>query len=76
MTEYTSPQTAEDVTEEMIQMARNVVDGWYEGRRVDWDDVWSRLDGSSMEDGTQLDLPQDLLSPVFAVLRREAKPSD
>lgn len=75
MAEYTSPRGAGDVTQEMIDATIDIVEGWYNDTRVDWEDVWDRLDGSTLSDGTKLELPEDLLSPVFAKLRREVRKS-
>ncbi|RZS39135.1 hypothetical protein EV193_104351 [Herbihabitans rhizosphaerae] len=65
--------TKGEPTEEVIALAVEIVDGWYQDRRVDWEDVWERLDGAEMEDGTKLDLGDDLLSPYLGALRREVQ---
>lgn len=69
---YTAPRAAEDVTNEMVDIVREIISGWHSEGRIDWEDVWDRADGAYLDDGTKLDLPQDLLSPVYATLRKRA----
>lgn len=59
-----------EVTDEVKQMAYDIVDGWYQDGRIDWEDVWDRLDGSKLSDGTELDLGNDLTSPELQQLKR------
>lgn len=59
-----------EVTDEVKQMAYDIVDGWYQEGRIDWEDVWDRLDGSKLADGTELDLGNDLTSPELQQLKR------
>lgn len=73
ITRYTSPVEAEDVTDEMIGLVRDVVDGWYQDSPIDWEDVWDRVDGAELADGTRLDLGSDMLTPALRRLRREAR---
>jgi hypothetical protein len=74
MTDYTSPVAVDDVTDEMIEMVRGIIDGWYSEGRVDWEDVWDRMERIPLDDGTALNLPTDLASPVFARLKKEGRP--
>lgn len=67
---YTQPVKAEDVTEELVHLVWDVVDGWYQEGRIDWGDVWDRVDGSELADGTRLDLGNDLNTPALAALKR------
>lgn len=73
MNKYTSPVTAEDVTEEMVQAAVDIVDGWYQGSRIDWGDVLDRLDGTLLDDGTRLDLGNDLTTPAIAKIKKDVR---
>ncbi|WP_424216340.1 hypothetical protein ACN20G_29830 (plasmid) [Streptomyces sp. BI20] len=76
MTDYTSPQIEGHVTQEMIDACLSIVEGWYNEGRKDWADIWDRLDGTKLEDGTCLDLPTDLRSPVYAKLKREVRKTE
>ena len=70
---YTSPTTADDVTEEMVEIVRGILEGWYNEGRIDWEDVWDRAERIPLDDGTELDLPQDLGSPVYKALKKRAR---
>lgn len=61
----------DQVTDEIVQAAQEIVDGWYPKGRIDWEDVWDRLDGASLEDGTVLDLGDNLLSPALVYIKKE-----
>lgn len=57
---WTSLERSEDVTEEILEIVQGVVDGWYAEGKIDWENVWDRVDGSEMEDGSRLDLGTDM----------------
>ena len=67
----TSIHAVEDVTDEIIELVNGVVEGWYSEGRIDWSDVWDRVEGAELEDGTELDLGTDLGSPALNKLKRE-----
>lgn len=48
---------AADVTEQVVSDAVEIVDGWYAESRVDWDDVWDRLERQGYDFGTDSDSP-------------------
>lgn len=50
---------AEAVTDEMVKDALDVVDGWFSGGdvRIEWEDVWDRLEGWGYDMGDQFDAP-------------------
>jgi hypothetical protein len=73
MKKYTSPVTAADVTDEMVNIALGIVEGWYDEGRIDWEDVWDRMDGAELNDGTWLDMGTDLLSPALAKIKSEVR---
>jgi hypothetical protein len=65
---------AEDVTEEMVERARGILEGWYSEGRTDWSDVWDRMERQGpLEDGTFLDLGEDLASPALKRIKREVR---
>ena len=69
---YTSLTSPEQITDEIVSMVVEVLRGWYPDNRTDWEDVWDRVDGSELSDGTRLDLGTDLLSPALRKLRKLA----
>jgi hypothetical protein len=46
---------ATDVTEEVLDAARNIVDGWYDDSPIDWENVWDRMDGQSFDSWPESD---------------------
>jgi hypothetical protein len=66
-------ESVSDVTDEIVMYAVDIVDGWYSEGRVDWPDVWDRLDGSELDSGDVLDLGEDLLSPGLVALKNAVK---
>lgn len=67
------PVEATDITDELIEACADIVDGWYQDRRVNWEDVWDRLDGREMNDGRILDLGDSLVSPALLALQRKTR---
>lgn len=68
MNEYTRMRTviaAKDVTQEDLDEALSIVEGWYNEGRIDWDDVWER-----MERYSDLDLGPEMDSPAMRKMQR------
>ena len=64
--EWTEIVTVESVTEEVMQLARDIESGWYsDATRIDWEDFWSRLEGTHLQDGTRIDLGSETGSPAM-----------
>lgn len=57
------------ITNEIIEFGETIVDGWYAVGRVDWEDVWDRMDGRSLSNGDVLDLGNDLGSEGLVKLK-------
>jgi hypothetical protein len=66
---WTSVIMRQEITEEVEEIVRGVVDGWYSEGRIDWENVWERVDGSTLDDGSRLDLGTDLMSPAIRTLK-------
>ncbi len=64
---------AADVTDEIIQLAWSIADGWYQGRTIDWGDLLDRLDQAELSDGTVLELGEDMLSPAIMKIKLEVR---
>lgn len=60
MRQYTEIRTADDVTEEVIQIALDIADGWYQTGRIDWDDLIDRIEGNELDDGSVIDFGDGL----------------
>lgn len=58
------------VTDEIVEHAIVMVDGWYPDGPIDWEDVWDRLDGSELSSGARLDMGTNLLSPGIIALKK------
>ena len=70
MVTYTTISVVADVTEEVLSTARDIVEGWYNNGRVDWENVWDRMDGSRMDDGTTLDMGGQTDTPAMRKIQR------
>lgn len=57
------------VTDEVLSLTESITDGWYRDGPIDWQDVWDRLDGTWLNDGTCLDIPE-LDSPAQRKIRK------
>ena len=53
--------------------AVDIVDGGYNEGRIDWEDVWDRLEKQTLDDGRGIDLGTDLLSPALTALKRRVR---
>lgn len=54
---YVSPETADDVTDEMLTIAESISDGYFpEEERIDWEEFIDRMCGEGyLDDGTRLE---------------------
>lgn len=66
-------RTAEDVTPEIIEIVQGIVEGWYDEGRIDWDDVWDRVERTYLDDGRGIDMGTDLGSPAILKIKREIR---
>ena len=60
---------ASDVDEEILDLAKNLYEGFYEGKKIDWDDFLDRMDGATLENGDVVDLGDSMLSPAVIKLK-------
>jgi hypothetical protein len=70
---YTPVVQASQVTEEILQLIYDIVDGWYPTGRIDWKDLLDRVDGAELEDGTVLGLGDDMLSPAIVKIKKHVR---
>lgn len=66
---WTRVSLRDDITEEIREITRSVVDGWYAEGRVDWGDVWDRVDGRTLDDGTRIDMGEGTGTEAFKELK-------
>lgn len=59
MNEFT-PLTAADITEEIVEAAYEIGEGWYQNVRIDWEELLYRLEGMELKDGSTLYLPDQM----------------
>lgn len=71
--EYTSPHNADDVSEEITDIAIGIVEGWYPDGRIEWSDVIDRMDGSVLEDGTTLHMGEQSSTPAIRKIKRAVR---
>jgi hypothetical protein len=43
-----------------MEIVFDVVDGWYQQGRIDWEDLLDRVEGSDLEDGSKIDFGNGL----------------
>jgi hypothetical protein len=66
-------RTAEDVTDEVLEIVQGIVEGWYDERPIDWEDVWDRMEKSVLDDGRGIDMGEDLGSPAILKIKKEIR---
>jgi hypothetical protein len=67
-------RTAEDVTDEVLELVKGIVEGWYDEGRIDWEDVFERLEYKrTLDDGRGIDLGEDLNSPAIKKIKSEIR---
>jgi DNA-binding PadR family transcriptional regulator len=62
---------ADDVTEEILEQVKGIVEGWYDDMSIDWEDVWDRMEKRVLNDGRGIDMGEDLGSPAIKKIKRE-----
>ena len=55
-----------EVTDELVEAAYEIADGWYQNGRIDWEDVWDRMERNDPD----LDLGSDLGSPELVEIKK------
>lgn len=73
MKRETAPVAAADITEEIIELALDVADGWYQSSPIDWEDLTDRIDGAELKDGSHLNMGDSMASPAIEKLKREVR---
>lgn len=67
---FTEIRTAQDLTAELREMIRSIVDGWYPEGRIDWPNFFDRLEDLTLADGTHPDFGEDPQSGAVLEIRK------
>jgi len=67
---HTLVTEAEHVTEEVLEAVRQIESGWFNDKPIDWEAVWERLDGSTLDSGLRIDLGPEYGSPAMRKIQR------
>lgn len=70
---YRQLTLAGDVDEEILDLAKMVYEGFYDGKKIDWDDFLDRMDGSTLANGDVLDLGDSMLSPAVIKIKTHVR---
>jgi hypothetical protein len=73
---YTDITEKDQVTDAMVEATAEIISGWYQGKRINWNDVVDRLDGMELEDGSTMDLGADYRSPAIKEIIRRYRKGD
>lgn len=71
--DYFPVRTAEDVTEDVIEGAWGIIEGWYMDTPIDWEDVWDRLESTPLRGWAKPDLGGTIGTPAMKKIQREMK---
>ncbi|MFF7198302.1 hypothetical protein ACFZAM_31920 [Streptomyces sp. NPDC008079] len=72
----TAPVTAQDVTDEMIELTVAVTKERYANGLDNWQDVWDLVSGAQLADGSILVLGGDPLSPALVRIKEAVRAAD
>ena len=67
---YVEVTEAEQVTDEVLEIARDIESGWYNDVPIDWEDVWDRMEGTVLDDNRYLSLGNEMDSPAMKKIQR------
>lgn len=67
---WTEVTSTSEVTEEILDIVREIESGWYNSTPIDWEDVWERVEGTNLNDGTYLSLGDEYGSPAMKKIQR------
>lgn len=70
---FTKVVEAADVTDEVLDIAETYAEGFYPEGRIDWEDLFDRIDGLSLNDNSRVDLGNEYGSPAMRKIQREVR---
>lgn len=72
-TRWTELKAVEDITDEVREIVRSVVEGWFSTGPINQEEFADRVEGQTLNDGSKLLLPQTFAHLVFRELKKIAK---
>lgn len=66
-------RNVEDVTDEVLEIVKGIIEGWYDEGRTDWENVWDRVEKVPLDDGRGIDMGEDLDSPAIRRIKKEIR---
>jgi hypothetical protein len=72
-TRYTTIIAEADVTDEIVEMAWSYVEGWYLDKPIDWEDVFERMERSTLADGRTPDLGPQVDTPAMRLIKKRVR---
>jgi hypothetical protein len=69
---FTPIRDVKDITPAIVDMVVEILSGWYPEGKIDWDDVWDRMEDMPMENGSHLDLGCNKQSLALKALKGRA----
>ena len=70
-TNYITVTDAAHVTDEILTLVREICDGWYLDKPIDWEDVWERVEKTPYPTfGSYVDLGPEVNTPAMRAIQR------
>lgn len=63
------PETAADVSDEILDLAFETAEGWFPDR-IDWEDLWDRMEGTQLKTGKYLSWGDEFGTPAMKKVQR------
>lgn len=70
--ETTPAELGDEIMGELKDHAFTIADGWYADGRIDWENVFDRMDDSEMLDGRRLEMTT-LYGPVIDAIKAHVR---
>lgn len=70
---FTSLRTAQDVTDEIREMAESIVDGWFATGPMDWPRFFDKMENLVLENDTHADFGEDPQSGAVLEVQRHVR---
>lgn len=67
---WVAPESAADVSDEILDFAVETTDAWFPEGPIDWESVWDRMEGYILLDKTSLSMGDKLDTPAMRKIQR------
>lgn len=61
------------MTDEVLEIGKDIVEGWYDEGQIDWENVWDRVEKAQLDDGRGIDMGEDLGSAAIRKIKKEIR---